>query len=381
MTHEHDERDDAGPAPEGEEPLGAETPAREDVSSALEQEVVTMMERGDEKGCVDVSELDDLARRFELSTDELEDVEDRIEARGLEVRDDCGRVDAPPASYTNAELASQTTDALSLFLNEAGRHQLLRPDEEIELAQRIERGDLEAKDRLVNSNLRLVVSLARRYQGVGELELLDLIQEGVLGLIRAAEKFDWRKGFRFSTYATLWIRQAIQRGLADRGRTIRLPVNVAQRERRIATAERKLATQLGRDPSDEEVAEAADLPVGQVAEMRDVARIVTSLDRPVGETGEAALGDLMASEAPSTEDEVSVSLIADTVRRTIEELPERERDVIKLRFGLNGDREPLPLSQTGAQLGIAPETVREVERRALEHLSRRRELAALSDAA
>ena len=353
----------------------------EQATSALEQEIVALIERGEEKDCVDVSELDDLARRFELTPDEFEDVEDRIQARGLEVRDDCGHVDAPPPSYTNAELASQTTDALSLFLNEAGRHQLLRPEEEIELAKLIERGDLEAKDRLVNSNLRLVVSLARRYQGVGELELLDLIQEGVLGLIRAAEKFDWRKGFRFSTYATLWIRQAIQRGLADRGRTIRLPVNVAQRERRIATAERKLATQLGRDPTNEEIAEAADLPVGQVAEMRDVARIVTSLDRPVGETGEASLGDLMASESPSTEEEVQVSLVGDVVRRTIEDLPEREREVIKLRFGLNGDREPLPLSQTGAKLGIAPETVREVERRALEHLSRRRELAALSDAA
>ncbi|MDQ4041652.1 MAG: sigma-70 family RNA polymerase sigma factor, partial [Actinomycetota bacterium] len=218
-----------------------------------EDEIAALVERGEERGCVEVSELDELARRLELSTDEVEEVEERLDAQGVEVRDDCARADAPlVTTYTNAELASQTTDALSLFLNEAGRHELLTPAEEIELAQRIERGDLEAKDRLVNSNLRLVVSLARRYQGVGELCLLDLIQEGVLGLIRAAEKFDWRKGFRFSTYATLWIRQAIQRGLADRGRTIRLPVNVAQRERRIATTERKLAAELGRDPTDEE---------------------------------------------------------------------------------------------------------------------------------
>ncbi|MDX6697356.1 MAG: polymerase primary sigma factor [Solirubrobacteraceae bacterium] len=349
---------------------------------ARDDDITALVERGAQRGCVDVSELDELTRRLDLSTEEADDLHERLDARGIDVRDDCVRADAPPeTSYTNAEMAGQTTDALSLFLNEAGRYALLTPEEEIELAQRIERGDVEAKDRLVNANLRLVVSLARRYQGVGELCLLDLIQEGVLGLIRAAEKFDWRKGFRFSTYATLWIRQAIQRGLADRGRTIRLPVNVAQRERRIATAERKLATQLGRDPTDEEVAEAADLPVEQVTEMRDVARIVTSLDRPVGETQEASLGDLLPSEGTSTEEEVEISLTEDVVRSTVEDLPEREREVIKLRFGLNGDSEPLPLSQTGARLGIAPETVREVERRALEHLAQRRELAALSDAA
>ena len=331
---------------------------------------------------MNVSELHELARRHDLGPEEVDELEERLEGRGIEVSDDCAREDAPSAaSYTNAELASQTTDALSLFLNEAGRHELLEPEEEIELAKRIERGDLEAKDRLVNSNLRLVVSLARRYQGVGELCLLDLIQEGVLGLIRATEKFDWRKGFRFSTYATLWIRQAIQRGLADRGRTIRLPVNVAQRERRIATTERKLASELGRDPTDEEVAQAADVPVAQVTEMRDVARIATSLDRPIGETQEAAFGDLLPAEGPAVDEEVHLSLSEDLVRRTVEELPDREREVIKLRFGLNGDAEPLPLSQAGARLGIAPETVREVERRALENLSRRRELAALRDAA
>jgi RNA polymerase primary sigma factor len=348
---------------------------------AREDELNALIERAEERGCVDVSELDEISRRLELSTEELEDFEQRLDARGIDVSDDCGRADTGSTTYTNAELANATTDALSLFLNEAGRHALLTPAEEIDLAQRIERGDLEAKDRLVNSNLRLVVSLARRYQGVGELELLDLIQEGVLGLIRAAEKFDWRKGFRFSTYATLWIRQSIQRGLADRGRTIRLPVNVAQRERRIATSERQLATKLGRDPTDEEIAQAADVPVAQVAEMRDVARIVTSLDRPLGESQEASLGDLLPSQETGTEEEVEVALTQEVVRQTIEELPEREREVIKLRFGLNGDTEPLPLSQTGARLGIAPETVRDVERRALEHLSRRRELAALRDAA
>jgi RNA polymerase primary sigma factor len=342
-----------------------------------QEAVATLLRRGEEAGCVHASALDSLG----LEPEELNELHDELEARNVEVRDDCGREDAPPARYTNAELAGATTDALALFLNEAGRYPLLTPAEEIELAKRIERGDLEAKDRLVNSNLRLVVSIARKYQGVGELCLLDLIQEGVLGLIRAVEKFDWRKGFRFSTYATLWIRQAIQRGLADRGRMIRLPVNVAQRERRIATVERQLSTKLGREPTAEEIAAAAELPLEQVVELRDMARTVTSLDRPVGEGEESGLGSLLPGEGPTPDEEVEVNLAEEVVRRTVEELPERERDVIKLRFGLNGDREPLPLSQTGRKLGVSAETVREIERRALQHLSMRRELDALREAA
>jgi RNA polymerase primary sigma factor len=346
-----------------------------------EAAIVALLARGEERQCVDASELDELAQRFDLTPEEVTDVEDRAEARGLEVRDDCGRVQAEPARYTNGELAANTTDALQLFLNEAARYPLLRPEEEIELAKEIERGDLQAKDRMINSNLRLVVSIARKYQGIGELTLLDLIQEGVLGLIRAVEKFDWRKGFRFSTYATLWIRQAIQRGLADRGRMIRLPVNVAQRERKIATVERQLATRLGREPTNEEIAEAAELPVEQVAEMKDVARTVSSLDMPVGDDEGTSLGSLLPSDAAPPEEEVAIDLAQEVVRRTVEELPDRERDVIKLRFGLNGDREPLPLTQVGQQVGVSAETVREIEKRALAHLALRRELEALRDAA
>jgi RNA polymerase primary sigma factor len=346
-----------------------------------EAAVVALLARGEERGCVDASELNEIAQRFELTPEELADVEDRVEGRGLEIRDDCGRTDAEPARYTNAELAASTTDALQLFLNEAARYPLLAPEEEIELAKGIERGDMAAKDRMVNSNLRLVVSIARKYQGVGDLCLLDLIQEGVLGLIRAVEKFDWRKGFRFSTYATLWIRQAIQRGLADRGRMIRLPVNVAQRERKIATVERQLAARLGREPTAEEIAEAAELPADQVAELQDVARTVTSLDVPVGDEEDTALGSLLPAGGATPEEEVQIDLAEEVVRRTVEELPDRERDVIKLRFGLNGDREPLPLTQVGQRVGVSAETVREIEKRALAHLGLRRELEALRDAA
>src|SRR5579884_360814 len=237
------------------------------------------------KDCLDLSELSEATQEAELDEDEVQTLEDLLEERGLELKDDCGRTDAQRATYLPEELVSQTTDAMSLFLQEVRRHPLLTREEEVELAKRIERGDLEAKERLVNSNLRLVISNARKFQG-HELPLLDLIQEGILGLIRAAEKFDWRKGYKFSTYATFWIRQALQRALDNRSRTIRIPVHLGQRERRIARVQRELATRLGREPNDQEVAEGAEISVQEVREARDAARVVTSLDRPVGEEEE-----------------------------------------------------------------------------------------------
>src|SRR5919107_6075366 len=187
-------------------------------------------------------------------------------------------------------------DGLDTFLHAIGRVRLLTKEEEVDLAQRIERGDLDAKRHLIEANLRLVVHNAKRYRrdprAGGELTFLDLIQEGTIGLIRAAEKFDYRKGFKFSTYATLWIRQAIQRGLADRGRTIRLPSNVAQRERQVAAATRRLNVELGREPTVEELADASGVPLAQVLELRDASRVVASLDQPVGEEGDTAFGDL-----------------------------------------------------------------------------------------
>ena len=343
-------------------------------------EVAALLARGEERGgCVTLSEVDEVAQALELSEDEVGVLVTQVESQGVEISDDCGRQGVEPTVYRNGELAAATTDALQLFLNEIRRYPLLTKDEEIELAKRIEQGDLDAKERMINSNLRLVVSIAKKYQGQ-ELSLLDLIQEGIFGLIRAAEKFDYRKGFKFSTYATFWIRQAIQRGLANKARTIRIPVHIGQRERKIARSERELSATLGRDPTDEEVAAAAELPVDQVEEVREAARAVTSLDRPVGEEGETALGDLLESGQPTIDEEVEVSLVEETLRRTIEELPEPERDVVKLRYGINGD-DPQPLRETGRRLGLSAERVRQIESKALKLLATKRELEALREAA
>jgi RNA polymerase primary sigma factor len=294
------------------------------------------------------------------------------------VTDDCGREKVEQTSYANGELAATTTDALQLFLNEVSRHPLLTAEEEVELAQAIERGDLEAKERMINSNLRLVVSIAKKYQG-NEMPLLDLIQEGILGLIRASEKFDWRRGYKFSTYATFWIRESIQRGLANKGRTIRLPVHIGQRERKVARTERELAARLGRYPTDEEIAEAAELSLDDIAELRDAARTVTSLDKPVGDE-DTPFGDLLGSDRPPTEEEVEISLREDALRTAIAQLPDQEQKVVRLRYGINGD-EPTPLRETGRRLGLSAEGVRKIESKALERLSRARELEGLSEAA
>ncbi|MFL5941504.1 MAG: RNA polymerase sigma factor RpoD/SigA, partial [Gaiellaceae bacterium] len=298
-----------------------------------------------------------------------------LERRGIDLRDDCGR-EAAKSTYVNGDLAVATTDSLQLFLNEAARYALLTADEEVELAKRVERGDPEAKERMINSNLRLVVSIAKKYQGHG-LSLLDLIQEGIIGLIRAVEKFDWRRGFKFSTYATWWIRQAVQRGVANKSRTIRIPVHIADREQRIARAERALAPKLGRQPTEEEVAKQAKLPLKQVREVRQAARAITSLDRPIGSENEGALGDLFASEQVAPEEELTVSLETDVLRRAVSQLPEREREVVKRRYGLNGDRDPASLEAIGRELGLTRERVRQIEARALEQLAVNREIEAL----
>ena len=341
--------------------------------------VETLVAVGEEQGCVNLSELDELLQALELEDDEVTTIYERLEARGVDVTDDCGRTGVDPTKYVHADLAGTTTDALQLFLNEIRRFPLLTKAEEVELAQRVERGDPDAKERMINSNLRLVVSIAKRYQGQ-ELSLLDLIQEGIFGLIRAVEKFDWRRGYKFSTYATFWVRQAIQRGVANKSRTIRIPVHIGQRERKIARAQRDLAAKLGRDATDEEVAAAAELPLEEIKEVADVARTITSLDRPVGEEGDTAYGDLLPSEDMPPEEEVNLSLREESLHSAVARLPEREREVVRLRFGINGD-DPTPLRETGRRLGLSPERVRQLEGTALKRLAQTREIESLREAA
>jgi len=337
-----------------------------------------LLEIADDAGCVEVSEMQNAVERAGLGEDQATEVVDALAERGIEVRDDCGREEVGTTSYSNEELASGTTDALTLFMREAGRFALLTAEEEVELAKRIEDGDATAKERMINSNLRLVVSIARKQQGRG-LSLLDLIQEGTLGLIRAVEKFDWRKGFRFSTYATWWRRQAVERGIQNRARTIRIPVQVLERERRVVRADRALTTRLGREPTDEEIAEESGLPLARVLEVRRAPRAVTSLDAPVGEGGDTTLGALIGEEDRSGDEQIDIGLREEIVRRALETLPDPQRRVIEMRFGVDGDPEPKSVREVSRELGITAGEVKQIENRALVSLSAQRELQALDD--
>jgi RNA polymerase primary sigma factor len=275
-------------------------------------------------------------------------------------------------------IAEPTTDSFQLFLNQASRYPLLTAEEEIELAKRIERGDLAAKERLINSNLRLVIKFARRYQGLG-LSLQDLVQEAMLGLIRAAEKFDWRRGYKFSTYAVLWIKQSIQRGLDNTGRPVRIPAHIAQRERNVNRVDGELRGRLDREPTDEEIAKRAKLPLEEVKAVRDLTRVTASLDQPIGE-GETTLGELRAESTDGPEEEIIELQRERAVDAALADLPEAERRVIQLRFGTGGEAE-VSLRDAGRELGISQERVRQLESRALQRLARSGALAAWREAA
>jgi RNA polymerase primary sigma factor len=255
-----------------------------------------------------------------------------------------------------------------LFLDELTRHPLPGPEEQVELAKRVQAGDDAAKQEMIAANLRLVVHWARRYQDRG-VDLPDLVQEGTFGLIRAVEKFDWRRGFRFSTYATWWVRQALQRAVHNHGQTIRLPMEAAERARRVDATARELGLELGRSATDDEVMEAAAVTQSQLDDIRRAARVVASLDQPVGPEAETSLGELVsASEDDEFEEEVANALVIEELHRAIDSLEPLARAVVRLRFGLDTG-EPVSLEATAKRLGIGPRRVRQLERAAMEQLS------------
>ncbi|HEY5058145.1 MAG TPA: sigma-70 family RNA polymerase sigma factor [Gaiellaceae bacterium] len=346
-----------------------------------------LVERAEERGYVESAELEALALEHELNEDEIEELTRELERIGLDV----GQLSAAGVAAAEAEKAaaeaeaaaleaaaemSGAADSLQLFLADVGRHKLLTAAEEVMLAKKIERGDPVAKRRMIESNLRLVVSIAKGYRGLG-VPFLDLIQEGTLGLNRAVEKFDWRRGYKFSTYATWWIRQSVQRAVANHARTIRVPVHVVERQQKLSRAARRLEVELGREPTKDELAEATGLPMQHVDEALGAAHASVSLNQTVGADDEGELGDLFADrEAADPFDEAEESLRRQGVRRALDALPERERRILELRFGFEG--EPWTLEAIGHELDLTRERVRQLEGQALARLGALRDLISVA---
>jgi RNA polymerase primary sigma factor len=342
-------------------------------------ELHELFESAEQTGSLRYLELVEVLEPLRLEPLETDAVYRELEQRGIEVlehEEHREQQPPPPPPQPQSVVQETTTDALQLFLRDAGRHPLLTAAQEVELAKRIERGDPNAKQTMIQSNLRLVVSIAKNYRNQG-LPFLDLIQEGTLGLIRAVEKFDWRRGYKFSTYATWWIRQAVARALADKARTIRMPVHIVERMQKLNRAERTLWTQLGREPSLEEIAEEANLPIAQAHEVKAAARASTSLDQPVGDTEDAVFGDFVAGEGPLPDEEVEVSLRCQALAEALGALAERERKVLVLRYGLQ-DAEPKTLEEIGRRLGLTRERVRQIETEALKRLAKLREMESVA---
>jgi RNA polymerase primary sigma factor len=349
------------------------------LSELLESEQVkALIERSEERGYIEPAELEAFALEHELSDEETEAFTRELETSGLDVG-----VPVAPAVEKDvveevwaADAPAGAADSLQLFLADVGRHKLLTAADEVALAKRIERGDPVAKRRMIESNLRLVVSIAKGYRGLG-VPFLDLIQEGTLGLNRAVEKFDWRRGFKFSTYATWWIRQSVQRAVANHARTIRVPVHVVERQQKLSRAARRLEVELGREATKDELAEATGLPIQHVDEALGAAHASVSLNQNVGADDEGELGDLFADrDASDPFDEAEESLRRQGVRRALDALPERERRILELRFGFEG--EPWTLEAIGHELDLTRERVRQLEGQALSRLAAVRDLASLA---
>ena len=343
------------------------------VNSLFETDIDVFLENAEKRGIVDEAELEALTLERELDDEELGP--DRGELLVVELEEDETRESSTGIAHDAT--TTGTTDSLTLFMNELGRYELLTAAEEVELAKRIERGDKQAKERMINSNLRLVVSIAKRYRGHG-MPLGDLIQEGIIGLNRAVEKFDWRRGFKFSTYATWWIRQACQRAISNQSRTIRVPAHVHERRVKLARIARQFEAEHGREATNEELAEAASFELRHVEEALGAVEASVSLNLAVGEDGGGELGDLFADPtAADPAEEAGESLRREAVRAALRRLPDRERRILELRFGFDGEQQPL--ESIGRELGLTRERVRQLERQGLSQLAH--ELEGLVDVA
>ncbi len=344
------------------------------------EEVKSLVTRGQQLGVLTFGDVASAVSEVELDESDVEDLYGHLEKSGIELVED---VDPAQKGGADAERSDgkrgrkkkatldlkpdMTTDSLQLFLKDIGKVRLLTAAEEVDLAKKIERGDLDAKQKMVESNLRLVVSIAKNYRNQG-LPFLDLIQEGTLGLVRAAEKFDYRKGFKFSTYATWWIRQAIARALADKARTIRIPVHVVEKLNKIGRAERKLVTELGREPTPDEIAEVTGIEPDEVDSIKRSAQAPVSLEKPVGDEEESEFGQFIADERAESPFERAAELLTkEALKEALENLSYRERRVLELRYGLGGEH-PRTLDEVGRTFNVTRERIRQIENQSLKKL-------------
>jgi len=350
-------------------------------------DVSKLIEKGKKQGFITQEEILQLFPDAEERIEELDDLYDRLLREKVDVFESITEKEIAEDEKAAAELSRELeilatledktlTDPVRMYLKEIGKVPLLTAEEEVDLAQKIEKGNLKAKQKLIRSNLRLVVSIAKRYVGRG-LTFLDLIQEGNQGLMRAVEKYDWRRGYKFSTYATWWIRQAITRAIADQARTIRIPVHMVETINRLYRASRKLMQELDREPTPEEIADELGMSAQRVREILKISQSTTSLEKPVGDDGDSLLGDFIQDTShPSPDESASKELLKENIKEVLDTLSEREAKVLKMRFGLDGYK-PMTLEEVGKAFGVTRERVRQIECKALrklKHPSRRKKL-------
>jgi len=359
-----------------------------DIALPEVEELHRLVEQGLEKGFLTYDEIVTALDDVELTKEQIEDFYAYLIDRSIELHEGVEHKALPQTEAVAGEeekvepkldlSVEPSLDSLRLYLREIGKVPLLTADQEVTLAKRIERGEMDAKQHMIEANLRLVVSIAKGYLGRG-LSFLDLIQEGSLGLIRAVEKFDYRRGYKFSTYATWWIRQAVTRAIADKARTIRIPVHMVEKLNKVTHIERQLVQRLGREPTPEEVAEELEIPTDEVREVLRMSQLPISLEKPIGEEEDSALGDFVPDElAESPFDTASLSLRREDVELALSALPERERRVIELRYGLDGSQ-PCTLEEVGQAFGVTRERIRQIENNTLKKLESLPEAQGLRD--